>query len=168
MKKVIDKILRVLGLRRITLRLDHRFVLLGALSSGATDVYSKALAIDLRKKFDFTTKEIRKAGIDVSRKKNSSKMQLQITRQQIIRNFWITEDQRKGIVDSLRRLPVQTMSQWVYTELAFQLATQPELFEIFNRPETPEKKVKTNVNRNSNANNRKRTSRRKPDPKPAG
>ena len=164
--KMVNRILKRFGLKRLSLRLDQRFILMGILSTTAKDLFRKALALELKKKLDFTTREIKKAGIEISNQEGTGLIQLAVKKHEITRTFWITEAQRKGILEALKSLPKEILDNWIYVEIGFQVAdSQGELRELFDLTREKEKKEK-DVDSNQNMDNLERPGRRQPDPEP--
>lgn len=131
--KITQKVLKVFGLKRINLSLQQRFILFITITNEAKNLYQKALALEIQKKLNFKASEIKKCGIEITQipeKENLLNLNL---KKPLNRSFWITRDQREGILNVLKNMPAAKLEDWTFAEIASQLVNSKEEFwRLFN------------------------------------
>lgn len=129
-------IARLFKLKRITLDPKQRFVLTGALTIGAHNLYQKSLAMELTSRFRFKAREMRKYGIDIKPVGKAVKGIQSFNfsfKKEGRRAFWLTESQRVGVLEIIQSLPASKLEDWTFAAIAHQLTnSKQEFWELFN------------------------------------
>lgn len=132
----------------------QRYVLTAVLLGTAKNIYEQALALEVQKLLEFSSDEIKKAGIHTEKTEKGTVSGIKWdVKKDRAKKIELRDTQRTGILTMLGRLPKKSLEDWTVAGIVSQLhTTSDELLEFLSAAGEKEEKTGEEEEKKQNVN----------------